>query len=64
MNINIPDNATNGDVIKALFPNWEYKDSAVKIGYDYNHYIDCYVTKTWVVSFDKYWWNAPYKEKG
>lgn len=42
----IPDNATNGDMIKALFPKWEYRESTVQIGYSYNHHIDCYVTKT------------------
>lgn len=51
----IPDNATNGDVIKAMFPNaWRsnYIDSDNKC----TLYIDDYELE---VDID--WWNAPYK---
>ena len=43
----IPDNATNGDVIRALFePNWIRRmDDVVREEYE----------------FDAVWWNAPYK---
>lgn len=52
--IEIPKNATNGDVIKALFPN-------VKIG-------DCnnngnFITYTVGDTVEKAWWYAPYKDK-
>ena len=46
----IPDNATNGDVIKALFPNEELFEQ----GYASTYY-GC-------MRFDTDWWNAPYKE--
>lgn len=45
----LPDNATNGDVIKALFPNISrYKNTLLE-----NH------SKN--ILFDDTWWNAPYK---
>jgi len=51
----IPDGATNGDMIKEMFPNAEYgKDelgnmfviSSAQLGY---------------IAFRECWWNAPYK---
>ena len=59
----IPDNATNGDMIKALFPNALI-------------YVDTTLKKVWFCvyedkddeDFDKHvtfpldWWNAPYKK--
>jgi hypothetical protein len=46
----IPDNATNGDVIKALFPNYRTDEMShsVWVGYD-------------DMSFRREWWDAPYK---
>jgi len=46
----IPKNATNGDVIKALFPNYRTDEMShsVWVGYDN-------------MSFKREWWNAPYK---
>ena len=46
----IPENATNGDVIKALFePNWIRRmDDVVREEYE----------------FDADWWNAPYQKGG
>lgn len=51
----IPDNATNGDVIKAMFPNAD-----IEI-----HNITVYVIfdmRSNVISFDLDWWNAPYQK--
>ena len=45
--ITIPDNATNGDVIKALFPNGVPKDVIWTLSFD--KCLD--------------WWNAPYKRE-
>ena len=56
--IPIPDNATNGDVIKAMFPNTEVDD------YDYGKdpVIDVYgIDNTEYITLRKAWWNAPYK---
>ena len=46
----IPDNATNGEVIKALFkPNWIRRmDDVVREEYEFN----------------EVWWNAPYQKGG
>ena len=48
--IPIPDNATNGDVIRALFkPNWIRRiDDVVREEYEFN----------------EVWWNASYKKGG
>ena len=53
--INIPKRAhpTNGDVIKALFPNAE-------INYGLNGVVG--VKFIHMTVFDLDWWNAPYKE--
>ena len=54
--IPIPEGATNGDVIKTMFPNAEYGEdelgnvfivSSAQLGY---------------IAFRESWWNAPYKE--
>lgn len=48
--IEIPEGATNGDMIKAMFPNEEIIESdgaCVYVGAK--------------MRFDKDWWNAPYK---
>lgn len=47
--VEIPDNATNGDVLKALFPN-------ERIG----HCEDCTDLGD-IATFDDEWWNSPYK---
>ena len=55
----IPDNATNGDVIKTIFPNAKVRT---------NYYTYCVEVKLEFHSqkdtgliFDKEWWNKPYK---
>ena len=47
----IPEGATNGDVIKVMFPNFHTNEMShtIWVGYD-------------DMSFRKEWWNAPYKE--
>lgn len=52
--IEIPDNATNGDMINALFPN--AKNIRVDGGYPLNYIIE----GEWHRNL-KEWWNAPYK---
>jgi hypothetical protein len=55
--IPIPRGATNGDMIKAMFPNAEYKEdvlgnvfviSSAQLGY---------------IAFRECWWNTPYKKE-
>ena len=57
----IPDNATNGDMIKALFPN-------VPVDKFFQDTISFYPLMpnglTDEVHFDECWWNAPYKREG
>ena len=51
----ISDNATNGDVIKAMFPKREVIEH------------DTYIEVAWgegMDEFDKNWWNAPYQKGG
>ena len=48
----IPDNTTNGNVIKALYPN-------ERIG----HCEDCTDLGD-IATFDDDWWNAPYQKGG
>ena len=54
----LPDNATNGDMIKALFPNatvYSYKDS-------FDMYSDVVICpQNSMLSADRDFWNAPYK---
>lgn len=50
--MSIPDNATNGDVIKAIFPKREVIEH------------DTYIEVAWgegMDEFDKDWWNSPYE---
>ena len=57
----IPDNATNGDVIKTMFPNTEVDD------YDYGKdpVIDVYgIDDTEYITLRKAWWDALYQKGG
>lgn len=57
--IEIPDTATNGDVIKALFPDAPIDTEL------YTYYVtvklDYHAQNDGGLMFDKGWWNAPYK---
>ena len=59
--IPIPEGATNGDMIKAMFPNCEQKE------YIHNGYFDMYfdndLKNASYMRVSKYWWNAPYKKE-
>lgn len=59
MTIDIPNNATNGDVIKALFPN------CLICGETGESFVSFWYTKEEdgrYVNFRKFWWDSPYKE--
>ena len=49
----IPREATNGDMIKAMFPNCE--------PYENDDIVDVYELGIHCVTFDSDWWNALYK---
>lgn len=56
----LPDRATNGDVIKALFPNVETNEFAITIHATTK--VECNGVKGGIsYDFWKEWWNAPYK---
>ena len=73
----IPKNATNGDMIKAIFPSMEVKEETIKstlsnqnilIGYE----VFLYIRKPRKegefgygtrMKFSKEWWNAPYEKE-
>ena len=56
--ISIPEDATNGDVIKAMFPNGKIiKTEDGDCGYEI-YLDDTYSFCSW---FDGLWWNAKYK---
>ena len=54
--IEIPNGATNGDMIKTMFPNIEIEG----IGGE----IKCIATQNGTSYFALDWWNAPYKKSG
>ena len=54
----IPEGATNGDMIKAMFPNAEIK-SGDKKGNRNIFYV--WIDNWCIGSFRLEWWNAPYK---
>ena len=57
----LPNNATNGDMIKAMFSSWEIDmEDAEDEEYPV---VTCWIDKAnniWT-SFDLAWWNTPYK---
>ena len=53
----IPDNATNGDVIKTMFPNIEVEEQGKDLFIVFN--MDIQGTP-----FYKAWWNSPYQKGG
>ena len=58
--IPIPDNATNGDIIKAMFPNAEYSTDNCNFYYmrPLNEQGEWGARFGW--QFDLDWWNSPY----
>lgn len=54
----LPDNATNGDMIKAMFPNVQVVDTGIhRITVIFG---DCH-NMMYRNSYDEDWWNEPYK---
>lgn len=54
----LPDNYTNGDIIKALFPKAEIHD-----WYKEDEYIDIYGVDYEALIVCRKWWNAPYRRE-
>lgn len=60
--IEIPKNATNGDMIEKMFPNCEQKEH-MNNGY-FEMYFDNDLKNASYMRVSKDWWNAPYKRGG
>ena len=58
----LPDNATNGDVIKAMFI--DVKVNVTKYSYVVEVKLPHHTEHDTGLLFDKYWWNTPYKKEG
>lgn len=59
--IEIPDNATNGEVIRALFPQAEVKECYKDID-GKPHLYRVYKLDIYPTEFTEEFWNAPYKK--
>lgn len=57
--IPIPAGATNGDMIKAMFPNGKEYDNDGDVRYE----IEIDFDYSFCSYFDGVWWNAPYKRE-
>jgi hypothetical protein len=57
----LPDGVTNGDIIKALFPNCEQKEN-IHNGY-FEMYFDGDFGNPSYMRVREYWWNSPYKKE-
>lgn len=57
----IPKGATNGDMIKAMFPNCEQKEH-MHNGY-FEMYFDNDLKNASYMRVSKDWWNTPYKKE-
>ena len=55
----IPENPTNGDVIKAMYSNARFYEDRCGYGYVYSDDVAC--KENYMMTFSKDWWNAPYK---
>lgn len=60
----IPENATNGDVIKTIFPNTiiRRKEGHNSSGWNFRPQIVVEFSETERNYFDEVWWNAPYSQ--
>lgn len=57
--IPIPEGATNGDMIKTMFPNGKEYDNDGDVRYE----IEIDFDYSYCSYFDGVWWNAPYKKE-
>ena len=55
------DNATNGDVIKAMFPDYEVT-GRILFNEGWRIVVKLY-KEDWTHDFDLDWWNAPYTKE-
>ena len=60
----IPDNATNGDVIKTLFPNLEIEYTDIDEYTNKPRYVKLIIGNTIITRMSSDRWNAPYQKGG
>ena len=63
MKIDVPDNVTNGDIVKTLFPDIEVKIDRIYPSYEKG--VICTLKDDVpinTITFTLEWWDAPYKE--
>ena len=58
--VEIAGNVTNGDMVKAMFPNATFYEDTHGYGYVYSDVVRC--EENYMMTYDKAWWNAPYKK--
>ena len=58
----IPDNATNGEVIQALFPKLEYKYTVIDEYTNKPTFVQIIDGDMILTNFSTNWWNAPYQK--
>lgn len=63
--IKVPDNPTNGDMIKAMFPQYNYEEINYKLRTSEDEWKvsskKVRMHSEQIVDFESDWWNAPYK---
>lgn len=63
--IKVKDNPTNGDVIKAMFPQYNYEEINYKLRTSEDEWEvsskKVRMHSEQIVDFESAWWNAPYK---
>jgi len=59
--VEIAGDLTNGDMVKAIFPNATFYEDAHGYGDVYSDVVRC--KENYMMTYDKEWWDAPYKRK-
>jgi hypothetical protein len=59
--VEIAGNVTNGDMVKAMFPNATFYEDTHGYGDVYSDVVRC--KENYMMTYDKEWWDAPYKRK-
>ena len=60
----IPDNATNGDIVRMMFPKLEYKYAVIDEYTNKPTFVQIIDGDMILTNFSTDWWNAPYQKGG
>lgn len=61
--IDIPDSATNGDIIKAIFPKIEYIETVIDEHTNKPTFVMLKDGNMILTNFSMDWWNTPYRKE-